>query len=160
MTFKDLASIISKRKQYWSSPDYDPYEEERAKLMELNTQLREAFTQAYKKRRENWFATHPDHKYFEPTLEETYQDTEPEEWIWYFWEYMRQTPEQRYQDMKNMVNGFGHDGIDGGPDSRECKPGCRFYPAEGRIEAIEVLHYYKKYKGFEEALASWGAILE
>lgn len=62
--------------------------------------------------------------------------------------------------MMRIPLGFGHDGIDGGPDSRECKPGCRFYPAEGRIEAIEVLHYYEKYTGFTEALASWGAILE
>lgn len=67
---------------------------------------------------------------------------------------------KHYYFMMRIPLGFGHDGIDGGPDSRECKPGCRFYPAEGRIEAIEVLHYYEKYTGFTEALASWGAILE
>jgi hypothetical protein len=71
---------------------------------------------------------------------------------------MKQTEEQRYQDIKNRVNGFGHDGIDGGVDSSECKPGCRYYSSEGRIEAIEVLHYYEKYKGFDEALANWGAV--
>jgi hypothetical protein len=73
---------------------------------------------------------------------------------------MKQTPEHRYQDIKNHTHGFGHGGIDDGSgvDFRECKPGCRFYPDEGRIEDIEVLHYYEKYQGFQEALKSWNSL--
>jgi len=48
--------------------------------------------------------------------------------------------------MNRQIYGFGHGGIDGGPDDRECKPGCRFYSQEGRIETIKVLHYYEKYQ--------------
>lgn len=41
---------------------------------------------------EEWFAGHPDAKYFEPSLQETYADTKPEEWIWYFWEHLKIAP--------------------------------------------------------------------
>jgi hypothetical protein len=57
--------------------------------------------------------------------------------------------------MKNKIYGFGHDGIDGGADSKECLPGCRFYPPEGRIEDIEVLEDYRGFQQFDEVYNIW-----
>jgi hypothetical protein len=154
MTFKDLASIISKRKLYWNSPDYDPYEEERAKLIEYEKQLTELYIKAYTKRRDNWFARHPENKYFEPTLEERYLDTEPAEWHWHFWEYIKETPEQRYQDEKNPNYGWNHiSNVHSIEDP--CVEGCRFWPEEGRIDSLEVLSWYKEYQGYDKVRRVW-----
>ena len=88
MTFKALRNAISRSKQQSNSPDYDPYAEERAKLIEFDKRLTEAFTKSHEKRRDSWFARHPEAKYFEPSLEEDIRDTEFSEWIWYFWQYL------------------------------------------------------------------------
>jgi hypothetical protein len=170
MTFKGLRNIIFKNKQQRNSQEYDPYAEERAKLIEFDKQLTEAFSRSYKKRKNNWFTRHPEAKCFEPSLEETYQDTEPAEWHWYFWQYLKQTPEQRYQERKkdplshdsswyirNLPRDDGNGCGSGSLKGNHYIPTCRFYSEEGRIESIEVLHYYEKYRGFEEALNSWNS---
>lgn len=137
----------------------DPHAEERAKVIEFDRQLTESFHKARTERMDAWFAKHPEAKYFEPSYEEDIAETKSAEWHWYFWQYLKQKPEKRYQDKKRQVYGFGHCGIDGGPDDRECKRGCRFYPAECRIGplSIEVLHHYEKYQGFKETLEAWEA---
>lgn len=37
----------------------------------------------------------------------------------------------------------------------ECKEGCRFWPEEGEVSALEILEYYRGYQGFSEVYKSW-----
>jgi hypothetical protein len=105
---------------------------------------------------DNWLAAHPDKQYFEESYEEFVKDCEFDEWYWYLIERLQYSPERRYQQAKNKIYGFGHDGIDGGADSKECLPGCRFYPLEGRIEDIEVLEDYRGFQQFDMVRGSSG----
>lgn len=75
-------------------------------------QRRELYLKAHKKRMDNWFAAHPDKQYFEESYKEFVRDCEFDEWYWYLIERLQDSPEQRYQQMKNKIYGFGHDGID------------------------------------------------
>lgn len=104
---------------------------------------------------DNWFAANPDKQYFEETYAEFVRDCPFDEWIYYLACRLNSTAEQRYQDEKNKIHGFGHEGIDGGADSTECLPGCRYYLPEGRIEAIEVLESYRGFQQFDEVYKTW-----
>lgn len=100
---------------------------------------------------DNWFAAHSEKPYIEESYEEFISNCEVDEWFWYLLQRLQDTPEQRYQQEKQQVTGFGHEGIDGG----ECLPGCRFYPIEGRIEDLEVLEDYSKFQGYQEVYNAW-----
>jgi hypothetical protein len=153
MTFKELSKIIAKKKdQFQEQPISNPEQEQAKAFLD---QRREHYLKAYKRRIDNWLATHPDKEYVEESYEESIKNCEFDEWYWYLIERLQDSPEQRYQQEKNKIYGFGHDGIDGGADSRECLPGCRFYPEEGRIEDLEVLEDYRQYQRYEELYNIW-----
>ena len=126
---------------------------ERAKA--FLAQRHELYLKAHKKRMDNWLAAHPDKECVEESYEEFVRDSELDEWFWYLLQRLQDTPEQRYQQQKQQIYGFGHEGIDGGADYRECLPGCRFYPIEGRIEDLEVLEDYSKFQGYQEVYNAW-----
>jgi hypothetical protein len=36
-----------------------------------------------------------------------------------------------------------------------CIEGCRFYPEEGEVSALEILEDYKDYQGYDEVRSKW-----
>ena len=124
-------------------------------LKALAAQRHELYLKAYQERMDNWFAAHPDKKYFEPTLQEIRVETKPDEWLWHFMERIQYPPEQRYQQEKNPTHGWNHSSTVHGIEDKDCKEGCRFWPAEGRIETLEILEDYKEYQGYDEFYKKW-----
>ncbi len=94
-----------------------------------------------------------------------YQERGTEEWRLDFEEYLnvlRETPEERYQEMKQYLSfhelsyfdqytddtGKAHDIIKEygcGRDGKGCVPECRYYHDKGRIEDKEVIANHEKY---------------
>jgi hypothetical protein len=106
----------------------------------LDSKLKQAHDKAYKKREQQGFS---------------YDKASPDEWLYHFWRDLFMSLEERYQHLKANY-GFGHEGIDGGVESSECKPSCRYYKPTGRIEARELLELeYSKFDGFKEVLKAW-----
>lgn len=50
------------------------------------------------------------------------------------------------------------DGRGCGGNGLGCVPECRFYPAEGRIEDLEIVEYYIKYQGYDEVRKVWESL--
>jgi hypothetical protein len=151
MTFRELSNIIRKHKE--RHPDIttiDPIQKETEEAKALLEKLRTNSRIAYQERKKKWFEEHPGQQYFTPSLEETRKDTKLEEWSWDFVECISsRTPEQRYQDRKCPDHGWNHlskvHTIE-----EECKEGCRLWPKEGKIYALEILEDYKEYDRYDE----------
>jgi len=152
MTFKEISKIFAKKKDQSQPIVSDPKQEQ---INAFFAQRQELYNQARKRRNDNWFAAHPGKEYIEESYEDSIKNTEFDEWYWHLICRLQYTPEQRYQQEKQQIYGFGHEGIDGGADCRECLPGCRFYPPEGRIEDIEVIQDYRGYQHFDALYNLW-----
>lgn len=138
MTFKHLSNIIKKLKEKPDNIIADPNLKETERARELLEQLRAEYTNAYKRRKENWFRQHPDQQFFSPALEEARRDTELQEWVWYFIERVYgMTNEQRYYAALEL-----------GDTEEEAQK-------EKNKTVLDILNDYRDYPEFDKVLKVW-----
>jgi hypothetical protein len=109
---------------------------------------------AYQERKAKWFKEHPETEYLSDEFVCDTKNITFDEWGWYFVSRINNTSAKRYQELKHPRRGWGHlSNVHGVEDP--CIEGCRFYPEEGEVSALEILEDYKDYQGYDEVRSKW-----
>jgi hypothetical protein len=152
---EELARKIVVIDKFTDHTPADKYTNEEIELIDRETE----------RRREEWFARlrlarcRKTDAWGHTTGEDVYEYTTEEEYNYYLKEALAVSPEQRYQDRKEMImfhtshkymrgiNADGGFGCGSHPNYHgKCIPECRYYPETGRIEDSEIIESFEKHE--------------